>query len=710
VTRELATVPLHRAFVHLAALASLAIAQPLLDLLGRYPAFFAAHDSTRWEIVGFALVLVLAPPLVLIALEALAGLVSAPARGVAHLVFVAGLAAIVALQVVRRAESLPTWLVFALALLPGVAAAAIYARVDGVRSFASVLGAAPVLFLALFLFGSSTSKLVTGGTAKAFSLETSFRPPIVLIVFDAWPSNSFMTGDMRVDAKRFPNLARLARDGVWYRNASTVHENTVFSVPSILDGRIPSKGTEPIVQDHPNNLFTLLGKTYDMNVAEEATSLCPPGLCHETNAKSFGSRMRQLAEDVSVVYEYLALPVSYRKSLPQITDTWAGFRERGAETKPQGTKRRGAAFVLRHLRSGRIGRWRRALGRIQAGGNRPQLNFVHAFFPHEPRQYLPDGKEYQAGAAQDSSLEGPPSYNNRFLTEQGWQRELLQAEFTDRLVGELIARLKQVGAYERALIAITADHGESFAVSPQPAPPFVPGKLGFRRAVTDSNAGDIAAVPLFVKYPEGHGPHGTDERYVHTIDVLPTITDVLGIRLPFKLDGHSLLDRAYRGHDEIYVGRTFGDPLRMPLPKWNDERKASLRRRIELFGQGDEQPGLFGLGPRPDLLGRRVGSVPRASATATVLEPRRFTDVDPEATFSPSYVAGRISGSDTGDLALALALNGEIVATAESFPDLGPNKLNWAILFPDSKLKAGRNEVQLLQADGERLSLLARAP
>ena len=699
---------LARAFAHLAALSSFAIAQPLLDLLGKYPAFFAAHDSTRWEIVGFAVALVAGPALVLTALETIAGLVRPGARQVLHLVFVAGLATLLALQIGRRAESLPTWLVFGLAVAGGLALTFAYAWSTAARSFVSILGAAPVLFLALFLLASPTSKLVTGGSAKAFSLRGSFRPPIVLIVFDAWPSLNFMTPDSRVDAKRFPNLARLARDGRWYRNASNVHENTVFSVPSILDGRIPRKGTEPIVQDHPNNLFTLLGRSYDMNVAEEATSLCPPGLCHKTNAKRFGARLRQLLDDVGVVYAYLELPVSYRTKLPQITDTWAGFRGRGAETKPA-TRKRGAGFVIRHLRSGRVGRWRRALGRIEAG-TRPQLNFVHAFFPHEPRQYLPDGREYQAGGGADSSLEGPPSYNNRFLTEQGWQRELLQAQFTDRLVGELIARLERLGTYNQTLIAITADHGESYAVSPKPAPPFVPGKLGFRRAITPGNAADIASVPIFIKYPRGHGPRGTDTRYIRTIDILPTIADVLGIRLPFTVDGRPLLDRSYGGHREIYEGRTFGDPVRIPVATWQRERKQSLERRIRLFGYGDRGPGLFAIGPRPDLFGRRVYGAGRAAAQGTFLEPGRFSDVDPSANFSPSYVAGRISGGAPEGHDLALALNGEIVATGESFADLGPNRLNWAILFPHAKLRPGRNDVRLLQVEGARLSLLATAP
>jgi hypothetical protein len=693
------------AFLHLAAVSALGIAQPLLDLLGKNPAFFAAHGAGRWEVIGFAAMLSAGPALVLTAVEGLAGLASTVLRRALHLCFMAALTALFALQIVRRIDGLEPALVFALALVAALGLTAAYALRPGVRSAASVLGVAPVLFLATFVFASPTSKLVLGQTGAASSLKGSFRPPIVVVSFDAFPSLGLMRADGSVDAARFPNLAALASEGRWYPNASSVHENTVFAVPAIIDGRQPRKGAQPIVQDHPNNLFAWLGRAYDMNVAEEATSLCPPGLCSATNRKSFGARLSQLADDTLVVYQYLSLPEAYRKDLPQITDTWAGFRGRGAEV-PATTRKPGAGSVISRLRSGRVGRWRNAVAQIGAPGPRPQLNFIHAFFPHEPRQYLPSGQEYQAGASPDSSLEGPPSYHNSFLTQQAWQRALLQAQFADRLVGELIGRLKRVGAYEDALIVITADHGESFAVSPRPAPPFTAGKLGFRRAVTRANAADVAAVPLFIKYPTGRGPRGTDRRFVRTTDVLPTIAQTLGVRLPFKVDGRSLLDPSYRGQRSIVMGRTFGPPLEMSVAAWRQQRQSAIARRDGLFARH----GLFGLGPRPDLLGVRPGTVPAGRSTATFLEPSRFRDVDPAAAFSPSYVAGDIAGAKAGDRDLALAVNGEIVATARSFPDLGPNGLNWAMLFPHAKLRSGRNEVELLEIDGPRLTRLSAAP
>jgi hypothetical protein len=697
---------LGRDALHLGVLSSFAIAQPLFDKLGKYPAFFAAHDLDRWEVVGFGVLLVLVPVLTLIVIEAIGAFGGERVRWTVHLIFIGLLASIIVLQVVRRWSAIPPWLIFAISIAIGAALACAYARIATIRAVLSVLGVAPLVFLALFLLASPTAKLVTGGTARAYNASGSFRPPIVMLVFDAFPGLQIQTPDHEVDAGRYPNLAKIAHDGVWYRNSTTVHENTVFSVPSILDGKYPKKGTQPVVQDHPNNLFTLLGKTYEMNVAEEATNLCPPGLCSHPNHESFRSRMRELFDDVSTVYGYLALPKSYQDDLPQITDKWAGFGEQDA------------ARILADLRSGRVGRYDRSIGAIHGDTARPQLNFAHVFFPHEPRQYLPGGKTYQAGASPTPSLGGPASYDNAFLTQQGEQREILQIGFTDRLVGQLINRLRQQGIYDQTMIVIVSDHGESFIKAPAPQPPFVPGKLGYRRAVTKENIQDVGSNLTMIKYPEGHGPtHVIDSRYVRTIDILPTIADVLGLKpLPFKVDGKSLLDRSYKGQSEIKVETTAGDPVTMPSEQWQARREESLQRRISLFGWDDAAPGIYGgIGPRRDLIGTKLSSQQIAAGggmSASIEEPQRFVDYDPDGVFCPCQIVGRLHGvnGQVGRRDIAVALNGEIVATGKTFEDLGPNKLNWSVMLPESKLRKGKNDLRVFLIGRGALLRIARAP
>jgi hypothetical protein len=92
---------------HLAVLWAIAVAQPLFDLLGRNPEFFAVRGSTPREIVLFAVALTLVPPAVLTAVEALAELVSTRLRAGLHVAFVAVLFALIALQAGKSALEEP---------------------------------------------------------------------------------------------------------------------------------------------------------------------------------------------------------------------------------------------------------------------------------------------------------------------------------------------------------------------------------------------------------------------------------------------------------------------------------------------------------------------------------------------------------------------------------------------------------------------------
>jgi hypothetical protein len=77
------------AFFELFALVGFVVAQPMLDVLGKAPDFFLFRQAGRAEIL--ALVLWLA--------ELAAGLAGEWARGITHLLLVAGLLAVLALEV-----------------------------------------------------------------------------------------------------------------------------------------------------------------------------------------------------------------------------------------------------------------------------------------------------------------------------------------------------------------------------------------------------------------------------------------------------------------------------------------------------------------------------------------------------------------------------------------------------------------------------------
>jgi Sulfatase len=678
---------------HLFVLCAFAIAQPLFAKLGPAPGYFAAHSLGSYDIVWFAVALVVVPPLVLMLVEAIAGIAGRRARWAVHLLIVAALAALIILPPLGGLTSV---LAYALAALIGVGFAYAYARWRGVRTVLSVLVVAPLLFVLVFLFASPTRHLVSGDSSDAWQASNSFRPPIVFIQFDALPSLLLETPDRQVDAKRFPNLAKLARDGVWYRNATNVHENTVFSVPSFVDGKLPRKGITPTVQDHYPNLFTVLGPSYRMNVAEEATSLCPYEYCRDG-----GAQPATFLDDTRVVFNQIVRPEDDRDNLPSISDRWRAF-ESGPLQASFKTRKKTPEFVIRHLHSGRIGRFERWLDKVGSGGNFPELDYIHMFLPHEPREFIPDGRRY---VTPDSALEGPPAYDNRFLSAQGEQRTILQLGYTDRVVGQVMAKLKRLGIYDDALVVVVADHGESFLPEKAtPAGPFVPGHLGYRRAVNRRNLADISSIPMFIKYPKGHGPAGTDDRLVRSVDVFPTILGRLAIAPP-RIDGRDMNDDGYRGNRSVSVATTFDGVVRMGVRSWQRERGVSLRRRLRLFGSGSRS--VYKDGPRPDIVGRPVADfefspTPATPVHATVDGADRFRDVNPVAAVCLCQIAGRIEDADPEGMPLAVAINGRIAATGVGFADRGKKKLNWAVMVPPNAYHDGANTVQVLRITGAR--------
>ena len=153
------------------------------------------------------------------------------------------------------------------------------------RTFATVLAAAPPLFLFLFLFSSPVHKLVLTGEAKAEAAKVDSKTPVVMISFDEFPITSLLRPDGSIDAVRYPNFARFARQATWFRNATTVADGTRWATPIVISGQLPKKDALPTFQDYPQNLFTALGGGYNLHVTEPVTRLCPKSLCADTGPR-----------------------------------------------------------------------------------------------------------------------------------------------------------------------------------------------------------------------------------------------------------------------------------------------------------------------------------------------------------------------------------------------------------------------------------------
>ena len=667
----------------LLAVSGFALAQPLFDLLGKNAEFFAARGSTPGDIVLFALVVTFVPALVLLVVEVAVGLVSQSAGLTLHLVFLGVLGAIFGVQALKRSGLDGTTALIAGAVLIGAAIAVAAWRLATARSFLTILAAAPLVFLTYFLFGTPVERLVfPNADARAAAAYVRHPTPVVFLLFDEFPTISLEDEHGNIDAGRFPNFARLARSSIWFRNMTTVSSTTTIAVPALLTGQQPKRGSLPVFQDHPNNLFTLLGRRYRLHVIETETSLCPKRLCKRKQPAA-EQRLSSLYSDARTVYLHLIAPPALESRLPAIDESWQNF---GADTGNELEARVKPPKVnLKTFYIGRLRDFNRFLGNLRPPGRTPTLDYLHVLLPHGPWLYLPDGR-LRAVAVPRAPGRTEEIWWDEGLAQQAWQRHLLQVGFTDRLLGRFLDRLHRTGLWDKALIVVTVDEGDSFRGGDS------------RRDPTSKNLGDIAFIPLFVKLP-GRDTGRIVERHVTSVDVLPTIASVLGVKVHWRLDGHSAL-RSGPGSRTVRVGRystSFGAAQAL--------RRSAGARKLRLFGSGLWGPQLAGTGRYRQLVGTSVDSITLAGAVdarAVVdsvgsklvrLLPRRSQLI-------PSPLAGSISGLRAGET-LAFALNGRIAAVTHVYRERGSGgALRFSALVQESAFKPGRNSVRAFVVSG----------
>ena len=671
--------------LHVFVLWAFAIAQPLFALLSDGPTFFVAHHCKPLDVCLLVVILCGVLPALIVLAEVLLGLVNRTVRWRVHLGVVALLLTIGLLHVFRRVESVPGIALVAGAIVLGIAGAELYARLGPVRTFFTALAPAVLLFPGLFLFHSPVSRIVLdrGQTPVQQKGATVENPaPVILVILDEFPTTSLMDDKRQIDPIRYPSFAALGREATWFRNATTVHPATTGAIPSMLTGKYPKqpgRPPAPTFREYPDNMFTLLAGTYKLYSSDFCTNLCPPTLNQVSAEFNFWQRIRAIASDVWVIYRHLVVPRDLiREGFPEISDKWANFRgheRRRAWADPPGS--------FREFISG------------LKPATEPRLYVVHSRFPHRPFEYLPSGKQYtRHNQSLTAYTNGGRWIRDQQIIAREHQGHLLQVGCTDTLIGEMIEHLKQVGLYDQALIVITADHGVCHR----------PGE--YRREIMASNVEDVALVPLLIKVPyqkEGR----ISDRNVESVDILPTIAHVLGVEIPWQIDGDNALDPSApeRPHKIIYQchlasHKEFGEPDgKIVVDAALGKESAALRNKLDLFGSGNDPHGLYRLGPHGELVGRPVASLDLAGIVGAKVElenPASLEDYDPTAAFAPALIRGRLRSNRGLDAPtdLAVAVNGVICGVAEvrqTTNGVG----HWSTIVSENSFRPGHNDVRV---------------
>jgi arylsulfatase A-like enzyme len=327
--------------------------------------------------------------------------------------------------------------------------------------------------------------------------STNDRPNILLIILDAARARNLSCYGYHRSTT--PNLDRFAEQCVVYEQAISPAGWSLPAHASIFTGLYPSKhGAHDqhkyLDPEYPTMAELLRSQGY-RTVA----------FCHNQYVGSLTGLDRG--------FEYFNRDFN---GTPRVARKYLNRVDQGL-AKALGYQDSGARQINRQIK------W--AFNWLQTGKN-PFFIFVNFLEPHSPyrsprqfsTQYLPDDISLQQARQVNHNpweyLVHSESMNKRDF-------EVLEAlhdsaiTYLDARIMEILNWLKQSNQLDRTMIIVTADHGESFGEHQL---------MGHGHGLYDT----LLHVPLIIHYPTGLIKPGRVSHQVQTLDLLPTILEMLG--------------------------------------------------------------------------------------------------------------------------------------------------------------------------------------
>jgi arylsulfatase A-like enzyme len=428
-------------------------------------------------------------------------------------------------------------------------------------------------------------------------------PDVLLLTIDTLRARSLgCYGHARA---RTPHIDRLAAEGTRWKHFYTPVPQTGPSFASILSGLHPAR--HGLLQN---------GWRLDGAVATLPERLARAGwetlgvvsVAHLGSAYGFSQGFGDYGNQ-NPVFDGFYLYSSSTGARFSLVDLLRRIDLAGLEESPwnpASRSRRGDLTmdeVLRRLR--------------ERGGERPLFLWLHLFDPHLP--YTPPQRLREGFKRTDLAL--PPSpmppeeIRERF---DGYDGEVA---FVDEQVGRLLEALGP--RLDRTLVVFVSDHGEA---------------LGEHGYVAHANhvSEEIIEVPFFLRWPGRVSAGRVETRRGHTMDVAPTILDLLELPPMEGVDGRSLLHPGREKPLFLMTDNPSGRQIRGIL---DGARKMLLTAAGGFGGEGwegaerelydlEQDPGeLYNLAPDEPVLTQTMSDGTRAFFAMTGIKPQ---EIDPD--------------------------------------------------------------------------------
>jgi arylsulfatase A-like enzyme len=165
---------------------------------------------------------------------------------------------------------------------------------------------------------------------------------------------------------------------------------------------------------------------------------------------------------------------------------------------------------------------------------RPAFLFVNYMEPHQPWMAEPPHDRWAAGLPHAGALARKNLYTHAVRPLDPEATAFIGAHYDgqvaamDAALGELVAALGARGRYQNTLLIVAGDHGELLGEH---------GQIGHMGRMLYE---PLLRVPLVVKRPGADHRRGVVDSPVQLVDLLPTVTQVLGVPAPDGVEGVAL--------------------------------------------------------------------------------------------------------------------------------------------------------------------------
>ena len=337
--------------------------------------------------------------------------------------------------------------------------------------------ASPNRFFALLI----TSVIVT-------ACSTTARPPIIVVIADTVRADHL--GVYGYERPTSPHLDKLATEGMVFEHAFSAASWTLPSVTTILTGRWPSQHGAGAFRADERRRFTKL----------------------QPSSQTIAEALAERGYSTGAVVNAEFLHPRFGLDRGFTTYDWARVRD-----TEQGREERRADEVVT-----------RALDWIDGQSDLPFFLLVHWFDAHRHFDAPEPIRGKFTEAFREAYGDTLDTLESRSLAEQRGDLEFHIAAydeelaFVDSQMARLVQGLRDRGLWNRSLVILTSDHGESLHDH---------GEKGHGGTLYN----ELIHVPLLM-----WGPGVADGRYegaVSLVDLAPTILEAAGAEVPPGLPG-----------------------------------------------------------------------------------------------------------------------------------------------------------------------------